>query len=468
MATEEIIQNRTFDEIRLGDTATASRTVSRDDLALIAGLIGTAGRTGAKTPPGIQPSLVPEGAQAMWCEALIAEVLHTKLPGPGVSLVAQSSHLDGPISVGGTITAEVKVRDRLKETRTIAFDWQCADQAGARIASGVAEVIAPAQKFEGALADAPQIRVRRHEKYEKLIERCRGLPPTVTAIAYPCSESALVAGLDAAKAGIIAPLFVGPVERMKAKAASAGLDLGGYEMVDVPDGPLAEEAAAEKAVELVRIGKAAVLMKGSLHTDTLMSAVVRRENGLRTDRRISQCFVLDVPTYHKPLIVTDAAINISPDLDTKADIVQNAIDLARMLGVEQPRVAILSAVESINSKIQSTLDAAALCKMADRRQITGGLLDGPLAMDNAISKEAAKIKGISSPVAGDADILVAPDLEAGNMIAKNLTFLAEADAAGIVLGARIPIILTSRADSVMARMASCAVAALCAHAKRAA
>jgi phosphotransacetylase len=283
-----------------------------------------------------------------------------------------------------------------------------------------------------------------------------------TAVAHPCDESSLTAAIDAAKAGIIAPRLVGPAARIRAVAEALGIDLAGYKIFDAPH----SHAAAERAVEFIRLGKAEVLMKGSLHTDELLGAVVRKETGLRTQRRISHCFIMDVATYPKPLIITDAAVNIYPTLADKVDIVQNAIDLARALGIEQPRVAILSAVETVNPKIQSTIDAAALCKMADRGQITGGVLDGPLALDNAISKAAATIKGIVSPVAGAADILLVPDLEAGNMLAKNLTFLGDADAAGLVLGARVPIILTSRADTVRARMASCAVAALFAHAQR--
>ncbi len=298
-------------------------------------------------------------------------------------------------------------------------------------------------------------------KYELVLERCRGLAPVPTAVAYPCETSALAAALDAAKEGLIAPLLVGPAAKIAAVAKAGNLDLGGAKVVDVED-----SAAAAKAVALVREGQAELLMKGSLHTDELLSAVVARETGLRTGRRLSHVFVMDVPTYHKVLIVTDGAINIAPTLDEKADICQNAIDLARSFGVERPKVAILAAVETVTLKMPATIDAAALCKMAERGQITGGVLDGPLAFDNAISAEAAKVKKITSPVAGDPDILLAPDLEAGNMLAKQLSFLANADSAGLVLGARVPIILTSRADSVRSKVASCAVAVLAAHARR--
>ena len=302
-----------------------------------------------------------------------------------------------------------------------------------------------------------------HEKYQRLIAAVGGLPSIPTAVAHPCDVTSLSGAVDAAKAGIITPILVGPPARIIAAAQAAGLDISGFEIVPTEH----SHASAERAVALVREGKAELLMKGSLHTDEIMAAVVDRANGLRTARRISHCFVLDVPTYHKPLIITDAAINIAPDLQDKADIVQNAIELAHALGIAQPKVALLSATESINPKIASTVEAAALCKMADRGQILGGLLDGPLALDNAISPEAAKIKGIGGPVAGDADILVVPDLEAGNMLAKSLSFLADADAAGIVLGARVPVMLTSRADSVESRMASCAVGVLLAARRRA-
>src|SRR6201988_559588 len=299
-------------------------------------------------------------------------------------------------------------------------------------------------------------------KYERLLARCESLAPVPTAVAHPCEASALTGAIEAAKLGLIVPLLVGPAAKIAETAASAGVDLDTFQIIDAPH----SNAAAAKAVELVREGKAEILMKGSLHTDELMAAVVSRERGLRTERRISHVFIMDVPTYHKVLVITDAAINIVPTLEDKVDIVQNAIDLVTSLGVERPKVAVLCAVETVNSRMPATLDAAALCKMAERGQIKGGVLDGPLAFDNAISRDAAKIKGIVSEVAGDPDSLLAPDLEAGNMMAKLLSFLANADSAGLVLGARVPVILTSRADSLRSRIASCAVAVLAAHARR--
>ena len=303
---------------------------------------------------------------------------------------------------------------------------------------------------------------KRHVKYQRLIDRCRELPPTPTAVAHPCDRSSLEGAVEAGRLGLITPILVGPRDRIREVAESAGIDLGDLQIVDAPH----SNASAAAAVALVREGKAEALMKGSLHTDELMAAVVKRDTGLRTGRRVSHCFVMDVPQHETALIITDAAVNIAPTLEDKIHIVQNAIDLARAMRVDTVRVAILSAMETVNPKVPSTIEAAALCKMADRGQITGALVDGPLALDNAIDLGAATIKKIQSPVAGRANVLVVPDLEAGNMLAKSLTFLADADAAGIVLGARVPIILTSRADSTITRLASCAVASLVAEAQR--
>jgi phosphotransacetylase len=302
-------------------------------------------------------------------------------------------------------------------------------------------------------------------KYERLLERCKTLPAIPTAVVHPCEPSALAGAVEAAQAGLIDPILVGPAAKIDETAKSANIDLGNLAIVDATH----SVDSAKKAVDLVKQGRAEVLMKGSLHSDELLAAIVSREGGLRTGRRISHVFVMDVPTYHKVLIITDAAINIAPTLEDKLDICQNAIDLVNSLrrdNPEKPKVAILAAVETVTSKMPATIDAAALCKMAERGQIKGGVLDGPLAFDNAISKQAATTKGITSSVAGDPDILLAPDLEAGNILAKQLTFLARADSAGLVLGAKVPVILTSRADSVRSRIASCAVATMVAHARR--
>jgi len=298
--------------------------------------------------------------------------------------------------------------------------------------------------------------------YERLLERCKGLEPVPAAVAHPCEETALAGAIEAGNRGLIVPILVGPSSRIRDLAGRHGIDLGTVELVDAPH----SHAAAERAVELVREGRAELLMKGSLHSDELLGAVLARETGLRTSRRLSHVFIMDIPTYHKVLMVTDGGINIAPGLEDKADICRNAIDLAISLGVARPKVAVLAAIETVTSKMPATIDAAALCKMAERGQITGCLIDGPLAFDNAISLEAARMKGIESEVAGDPDILLAPDLEAGNMLAKQLSFLARADSAGLVLGARVPIILTSRADNVRSRIASCAIATLVAHERR--
>jgi phosphate acetyltransferase len=314
----------------------------------------------------------------------------------------------------------------------------------------------------GALTPEAHFGYPPPSKYDKLISLAKEVPPASTVVVHPCDETSLRGPCEAAELGIITPILVGPAEKITAVAKQHGIDISRYQLVDAPH----SEAAAAKAVQLIHEGKGELLMKGSLHTDELMRAVTSGTTGLRTARRISHVFIMDVPTYSDTLFITDAAINIFPDLEAKRDIVQNAIDLFTQIGLGTPRVGILSAVETVTPKIPSTIDAAALCKMADRGQITGGILDGPLAFDNAISPRAAEIKGIKSAVAGHAQILVVPDLEAGNMLAKNLTFLSNADAAGIVLGARVPIVLTSRADSVRSRMASCGVAVLYAHARR--
>ena len=303
---------------------------------------------------------------------------------------------------------------------------------------------------------------RKHRKFEQLVQRCDGFDAIPMAVVHPCDDVSLEGAVAAAARGLIAPVLVGPAARISATAKAAGLDIGGFPLVDTPH----SHASAERAVALVREGRAEALMKGSLHTDELMAAVVDGGTGLRTARRLSHCFLLDVPSHDEPLIITDAAVNIAPSLRDKRDIVQNAIDLAGVLEFDGVRVAILSAMETVNPEVPSTVEAAALCKMADRGQITGGVLDGPLALDNAISLAAARIKQIASPVAGRANVLVVPDLEAGNMLAKSLSYLADADAAGIVLGARVPVVLTSRADPLISRLASCAIAALLAQARR--
>ena len=450
------LESRPFDQIRIGDTASLTRPLSLSDLKTFAVLSGDLNPTHVDEDFARMYGQGRVVAHSMLAGALISSVLGNELPGPGTRYVRQGLDFVKPVDAGDTLTATVTVRAKRAETGTVVFDCRCTNGAGEVVARGEAEVVAPSVKVVLPRQEVAKVAVQTHDKFATFVEKTKPLKPVATAVAHPCSDAAIRSAIEAAEEQMIEPILVGPPQRITAAAQAAGLSLEGVRVV-----PAAHSVeAAEKAVELVRRGEAAILMKGSLHTDELLGAVVRRETGLRTGRRLSHVFFMDVPTYHKPLIVTDAAINIAPTLAEKADICQNAIGLAHALGIARPKVAILSAVENINEKIVSTLEAASLCKMAERGQITGAILDGPLAMDNAISREAARVKGIVSEVAGDADILLVPDLVSGNILAKQLTFMANADAAGIVLGARVPIVLTSRADSVRARLTSCALAVL--------
>jgi phosphate acetyltransferase len=456
------LENRPFDEIRVGDTASLTRTLSRTDVKTFAVLSGDVNPTHVDDAYARKHGDGRLIAHSMLSGALISSVLGNELPGPGTQYVSQELRFRRPLHAGDTVTATVTAREKRARTGTVLFDCRCANEAGEVMAEGIAEVIAPTVKLVMPRSEVASVSVQTHDKFAAFVERVKPLHPVPTAVVYPCSDGAITAAIEAAQAGMIEPILVGPQDEIRAAAEKAGVVLTGVRIVDAVD----SHDAAEKSVALARAGEAAVLMKGSLHTDELLGAIVKRDAGLRTGRRLSHVFFMDVPTYHKPLMVTDAAINIAPTLAEKVDICQNAIDLAHVLGIALPKVAILSAVENINAQIVSTMEAASLCKMAERGQITGALLDGPLAMDNAISREAAEIKGIVSSVAGDADILLVPDLVAGNILAKQLTFMANADAAGIVLGARIPVVLTSRADSVRARLTSCALAILVASARK--
>jgi phosphate acetyltransferase/phosphate butyryltransferase len=393
-------------------------------------------------------------AHGMWGAALISAVLGTRLPGPGTSYAGQTLKFHAPVHVGDTLDIKLTVTFREEETRRVVLDCQCMNQDGEIVISGEATVIAPAERIERPRGTLPQVRVslQHGDELVRVLQYVKPLGRIRMAVVHPCDEVSLSAALDARAAGIIEPVLIGPRERLEAVAQKLGARIADLALIDAPHG----EAAAARAVELALKGEVEALMKGSLHTDELMSAVVA--SALRTDRRMSHCFVMQTPAYPRPFIITDAAINIAPTLKDKADIIRNAVDLAHAFGIERPHVAILAAVETINPNMPATLDAAALCKMADRGQIAGAVLDGPLAFDNAVSAAAARTKGIVSPVAGSADILVVPDLEAGNMLAKQLEYLGGAASAGIVLGARVPIVLTSRADPREARIASCAVA----------
>ena len=396
-------------------------------------------------------------AHGMWGGALISTVLGTQLPGPGTIYIGQSLHFRGPVGLGDTINVTLKVAEKRPEKHRIILDCQAVNQHGQIVITGTAEVIAPTEKISRPRVVLPEVELREKGRFHrKLVEMTLGLAPIRTAVVHPVDTVSLLGALGAAREKLIVPVLVGPEAKIRAAAEQAQLDISPYELISTEH----SEAAAALAVAMARAGRVEALMKGALHTDELMRPVFDSDLGLRTARRISHVFVIDACGYPRPLFVTDAAINVYPTLDDKRDIVQNAIDLAHALGIAAPKVAILSAVETVSTKLKSTLDAAALCKMADRGQITGGIIDGPLAFDNAVSEEAAKTKGIVSPVAGQADIFVVPDVEAGNMLAKQLEYLAEAEIAGIVLGARVPVILTSRADKPLARQGSCAIALL--------
>ncbi|QCO16318.1 bifunctional enoyl-CoA hydratase/phosphate acetyltransferase [Azospirillum brasilense] len=457
-----MIENVTFEEIQIGQQASLSRRLTMSDIELFATVSGDINPAHLDEEYAADSQFHKVIGHGMWSGSLISAVLGTLLPGPGTIYMGQDLRFKRPVGLGDVITVTVTAKEKHGEKNIVVFDCVARNQDGKEVVSGLAEVIAPTRKVRRAAHELPQVQVIRHDGHDELLGKTEALPPVPTAVVHPCDESSLKGAVEAAEANLIDPVLVGPASKIKSVAEAHGLDISRYRIVDVAH----SHASAETGVRLARSGECEAVMKGSLHTDELMAEVVRKETGLRTGRRLSHVFVMNVPTYPRTLLITDAAINIYPTLEDKVDIVQNAIDLAKVLGVETPRVAILSAVETVNPKIASTLEAAALCKMADRGQIKGGILDGPLAFDNAISLEAARTKGIVSEVAGQADILLVPDLEAGNMLAKQLSFLANSDAAGIVLGARVPIILTSRADNVRTRLASCAVAVLAAAARR--
>ena len=450
------IESKTYDDIAIGDTAATEHVLTANDAMAFASISGFHAVLNADELADRAGGIPPTGPN-MWCASLISGLFSMNIPGPGCTLTNVSLNFHNRIHVGDRILVKVKATAKDDATKKVTFDCEASNGAGVSIFSGRAELLAPEKKQRWSTLPVPQLIVNNpYRHYTGLIARATSKPPVRTAIVWPCDEVSLGGAMQAFKDKLIVPVLVGPETKIRSVAASQELDLSGIEIVDVAESKM----AAVKAVELARKMEVQMLMKGSLHTDELMSAVVSREGGMRTGRRISHVFVLDVPSYHKSLFVTDAAINIQPDLETKIDILQNAIDMMRTLEVENPKVAILSAVESVNPAIPSTLEAAALCKMVERGQITGAIVDGPLAFDNAISSEAARIKKIKSPVAGDPDLLMVPNLEAGNILFKELQYLAGALAAGVVVGAKVPIVLTSRADGELARMASCALGVL--------
>jgi phosphate butyryltransferase len=457
------IENRVFDELAPGDTASLAHQVTQRDIDLFAAA------TGDFNPTHVDPAYAATDMfhhviiHGMWGGGLISAVLGMQLPGPGTIYLGQDLRFLHPVSIGDTITATVTVRELHAETGDVVLDCVCINQDKQKVIAGQAHVRAPREKLRLLRAETPQIVVGRHGFMQALIAKAKSETPPPMAAVYPVDTLSLDAVLQAGRAGLVEPVLVGPEATIRAVAKASNLDLGAARIVEAPDAP----SAAALAVAMARDGTVAMLMKGDLHTDVLMHPVLNSTTGLRTPRHVSHVYAADVPGYPRLLLLTDMAINIAPTLSDKVCIVQNAIECAHVLGIARPLVAILAAVETVNAKMPSTLDAAALCKMAERGQITGGLVDGPLAFDNAVSLEAAAEKGIVSEVAGRADILVVPDLEAGNMLAKELIYLAGAQAAGVVLGATVPIVLTSRADDTATRLASCALAVLLARAKTA-
>lgn len=455
----EWIENHTYAELSIGQSARLLRTLTLADIQAFAAVSGDTNPAHLNQEYANDTLFHGVIAHGMWGGALISALLGTQFPGPGTIYMEQNLHFTKPVRIGDTLTVIATVLTKDDEKKRVELDCQVTNQRGERVLYGTAKVLAPTQKVRLPKVDAPLIQLFDPQaRFKELLARGAGLEAVRCAVVHPCDAESLQGALDAAAHGLIVPVLIGPEARIRRLAQEQGLDLGKAEIISVPH----SHAAAQKAAELAVTGEIEILMKGSLHTDELIQAVLAQP-GLRTGRRMSHVFRFDVPLYDKPLLITDAALNIRPNLAEKVDIIQNAIDFAQLMGVQCPKVAILSAVETVNPNIPSTVDAAALCKMADRGQIKGGLLDGPLAFDNAISAHAARVKNIASVVAGDADILAVPDLESGNMLAKQLEYLAGATGAGLVLGARVPIALTSRADGPMPRVASALLAVLAAY-----
>ncbi len=453
---QDLLTNRTFDEIAIGDSASLARTVRPDDIELFAAVSGDANPAHLDAAFAAGDPFGHVVAHGMWTAALVSAVLGTRLPGPGTIYLGQDLRFRKPVAPGDTVTATVTVLSKEAGRNAVALETICTNQKGETVLSGTATVLAPERRVTWPRQHLPEVTLKHSDRYESIVAQARALPPLSAAIVHPCSPEAILAAIEIRDEGLLQPILVGPEAKIRAAAEKAGVTLDGIAIEPAPH----SHAAAACAVELAVAGRVAALMKGSLHTDELLGAVVAPGSGLKTERRISHVYAMSLPAYPKPLIVTDAAVNIQPTLMQKRDICQNAIDMLHALGLEEPLVAVLAAVETVSDRMPSTLDAAALTVMAARGQITGAKVDGPLAFDNAISPEAARTKGIVSPVAGQADILLVPDLEAGNMLAKQLIYFANADAAGLVLGARVPIILTSRADSLKTRIASAALAKL--------
>ncbi len=453
----ETIENRTYDEINVGDNASLTRTLTMKDIQLFAIMSGDVNPAHLDEDYARSSQFHEIIAHGMWSGSLISTVIGTQLPGPGTIYMKQDMTFLKPVGLGDLITVSVTVKEKLPKYR-LKLDCVCTDQEGDTVISGEALVLAPKNKIKRNRTRLPAVELKEveSERYKQMVTMAEGMEPLRTCVVHPVDRNSLAGALEAADDKIITPILIGPKAKIQAVAKDSHFEIDYIEIIDAPH----SDAAAETAVEYIKRGQAEALMKGKLSTSELMQKVLSKEKGLRTGRQMSHVFALDAPSYHKPLFLTDAAINIRPNLAAKKDIIQNAIDLVYTLTGRSPKVAILSAVETVEEKIPSTLDATALCKMAERGQIVGGILDGPLAMDNAISREAAQSKGILSQVAGDADILVAPDIESGNMLFKQMRFLSGIEGAGIVMGARVPIILTSRAGGPKTRKASCAMALL--------
>lgn len=456
------VENATYDEIQLGQSAQLVRTLTLDDIRAFAAVSGDTNPAHLDSEYADASLFHGVIAHGMWGGALISALLGTVFPGPGTIYLEQVLHFSKPVRIGDTLTVRVSVSSKDDEKKRLELDCQVQNQRGDRVLHGLARVMAPTVKVRRPAVHAPTIQLFDPEaRLAALLARGRDLTAVRCAVVHPCDAASLGGALASAQHGLIEPVLIGPERRLRELAEELGLDLGGVAIEAVAH----SHAAAARAAEMAAAKRVESIMKGSLHTDELMAAVVSTA-ALRTGRRMSHVFRFDVPSYYKPLYLTDAALNIRPSLGEKADIVQNAITLARIMGVAQPKVAVLSAAEMVNPNIPSTIDAAALCMMAQRGQIEGGILDGPLAFDSAISAESARIKHISSPVAGDADILVVPDLESGNMLGKQLEYLGGAMMSGLVMGARVPIALTSRADGESARIASALLAKVTAHHNR--
>lgn len=459
---EEVIENKTYDEISIGDEAFLEKRLTMEDIKLFAIMSGDVNPAHVDDDFAKSSRFQEIIAHGMWGGALISTVLGTKLPGPGTVYLGQTLAFKAPVMLGDVLRVIVRVDQMDDKRHHIVFACRCENQRGDTVIEGEARVLAPTKKVSRQRTVMPEVRLSERGQLHAILTAADHPDPMHTAVVHPVDDSSIRGAVASAKQQLIIPTLVGPRDKILAAADTAEVDIQDFEIVDTPH----SHAAAERAVQMARAGQIEALMKGALHTDELLHEVVKREGGLRTERCLSHVMAFDVPTYPRPLFITDAAINIYPGLAQKRDITQNAIELAHAIGNAHPRVAILSAVETINPKLNATIDAAALCKMAERGQITGGILDGPLAFDSAVSEDSRATKGIESPVAGRADILMAPDLEAANMLMKQLSYLADAKGAGVVVGARVPIMLTSRADDALTRIASSALALLLADYQR--